>query len=805
MACPPLTLTVPDGGTANASIAWVNDTPGGRVSLHLSVRRNWVDVMLGSGAGDGTLTRSTFGSERFRLQPGDHVLSFYPGAAYTLTLERSVEGLAAVENLYTLDAGDLVLSTPYYEEQLGSIRSEQSRSVRWFWHAAVGWRALVRYTNDSWGFIEWIVDDGPWLAGDSAVLMNVSNLRGIDITLEADRDYFDPLHVGALWELTHAGQRVTKSVTAADEWTDPIRVTGVDDARKFQVLVNGSFTATVTLQRSVGTDYSWADVGTYAVGTHQIDDGFDNAIMYYRLGVKAGDYTSGTPSLQLIYAAGETTGVMRLTEYVDAQEMKGDVITPFASIEATRAWQEGAWSPRRGYPAAGALFDGRLWCGAGIALWASTPDGFDSFEIGENDADAISRLLAVGDGSPLVWIRGAQRLQIGTNADVANIEPALLGDPGTIQVRSSALDEPITPTNMTARGSAVRLVFADASGWRLRRVMYDLETNQFVTEDLNRLNDEIGYLGGGFVDLTASQRPRTRVWAPRADGQVAVLTLIENDAVVGWSRLLFDGEATAVTATPGVFSFEYDQDFTHLVMERTVDGVLRRQHERIEAERWRNTADAWHLENALQYAGEAASVFTGLDHLLGQDVLVWGSNEDMAGGAQFGPFTVGVVDDEGGIGVDISTLAPGLTLTRAIIGQEMRTRYMSGKLPYGAQAGSAVGEPKKVDHVTVLFFQTALGGVKIGIGNGEDTDGETGNTDAVFESPIEGAEPIMWRVTDLVPGFTTDDGAKLFSGEIKVTVPQTHHIADPRILFEFDGAAPAAILGYVVNMTTNES
>lgn len=804
MPCPPLTLTVPDGGTANASIAWVNDTPGARVSLHMKVRRAWVDVMIGTGAGEGSITRETFGSERFRLQPGDHVLSFYPGATFTLTIERSVEGLAAVEEIYALDPGDLVLVSPYQEEHIASVRSEQLRSVRWFWHAAGGWRALIRYTNDSWGLIEWQVNDGPWVPGDTSVLMSVSNLRGIGVTLSADRDYFDPLHVGALWELTHAGQNVTRNVTAEDQFTDPIRITGVEDGRKFTATISGG-SGTVTLQRSVGTDYNWTDVDTYAAGTHTIDDGFDNAIMYYRLGVKAGDYSSGTIALQLVFGSGETTGVIRLTEYVDAQTMTGDVVTPFGSALETRAWQEGAWSPYRGYPAAGAMFDSRLWTGAGLNVWASTSDDFGSHAIGEDDADAIDRTLAIGDGSPIVWMKGAQRLQIGANADVADIEPALLGDPGTIQIRSSALDEPITPTNMTARGPQQRLVFCDASGWRLQRVMYDIETNQFRTEDLNRLNEEIGYLGGGFVDLAASQRPRTRIWAPRADGQLCVLTLIENDAVVGWNRLVWDGLVKAVTATPGVFSFEYDQDFLHFVAEREVDNVTRRQHERIETERWRSTADAWHLENALRYDGDPASVFVGLDHLLGKEVLVWGRASHQSGGAQYGPFTVGVINDDGEIGIDLETVAPGVELVQAIIGQEMRSRYMSGKLPYGAQAGSAVGELKKVDHVTVLFFQTALGGVKIGIGNGEDADGETGATDAVFESTVEGAPQIMWRVADLAPEFVTDDAAKLFTGEIKITMPDTSHMMDPRVLFEFDGAAPAAILGYVVNMTTNES
>lgn len=795
MSISPIILEVPDGGKAAGTLEFAVSAPSDRHTLHLRVRRGWVDLLIGTSDGGGELTKAEFSAERLRLQPGVHLVSFTPGAAAIfVTVERNGEGYAALDQMRFVDAGDLELATPYREGEMRSLRSEQQRSVRWFWHYAHPWSALVRYANDSWGFIEWVVNDGPFVPGDYNITMTASARRGVDRTMTASMDWFDPLHVGALLELTHAGQYVEVTATGADEWSEPIRVTGVEDGRKFTVSVSSLGSNTMMLQRSVGTDYDWTDVQSYAAGTSVVDDGFDNSVIYYRIGVPSGGYVSGSPFASLTFAAGETTGAVRLTEYISPTQMYADVVTPLAATTATRAWQEGAWSPLRGYPAAGGLFDGRIWLGGVLNLWGSSTRSLDSFYVGDDDADAISRTLTIGDASPIRWVKGSMRLQIGTDADVADIEPVLVGDPGTLQVRSTALDEPITPTNMNARPQSTKVVFVDTTTYKLRRVGFDVETQSFVTEDLNRLHEEIGLLGGGFIDLAATTTPNTRLWTPRADGQLAVLSLVEADAVVGWSRYTFDGYAVSVTGTAGVRSGEASDDFAYIVTRRELDGVTRRMHERVENDRWVTSERAWHLERAAFYEGEPASVLVGLDHLLGLEVLVWGRPAGLSGGAQYGPFTVGVVNDAGEIGVDLGDDLVDM----AIIGQEMRSRYMSGKLPYGAQAGSAVGELKKVSHVLMLFHKTALGSVRVGIGDAADAAGDTGDTAAVFENAT------MHRPLDLVQDFDTDAATVLFSGELLMAMPETHHLRDPRVLIEFDGAGPAAVLGYVVDMQTNE-
>lgn len=823
-ACPPLTLEVPDGGIGRASIECSSSTPDELHTLELTVSRSWVDLYVGTTDGGGEVFQARWGVSYRRLQPGVHVISFTPGAAaFWITIQRDAEGLAAVTDMqFSGVEQDLVLQTPWQEEDLRSLRTAQSRDVRWWWHYGHAPRALVRYANDSWGLIAWQVDDGPFMgAGDSNITLTPAARSGTDVAMVANRSLFLEGHVGALFQLTHLGQRVEEVITGEDQWSEAIRVTGVDDARKFLAQITGTFTATVTLQQSVGTDYDWSDTThswSGVLAATSIDDEYDNAVMYYRIGVKAGNFTSGSLGVALTYASGFTVGVARVVGYTDDKNVTVDVLTPFAAASATRLWQEGAWSGVRGWPAAGDLFDGRLWLGSVLNVFASTPDGFNSFPVSADDSGAISRSIAIGDAAPIRWIKGGFRLQIGTDSAVANIDAVRIGDAGTMQIRSSAFDEPITPLNMTIRELSTKIVFVDASGTRLNRLAYDLDTNSFVSENLNRLNEAIGFQGGGFIDLAYQARPQGRLHVPRADGQQAVLALAEAEAVVGWSRLTVgygslyaanlreqeepeaDDVAAAVEsvcATPGVDgTADADQDFVHRIVWRQINGRQVRFHERIERDRWTDLANACHLEAAVRYEGPPARYLYGLDHLFGEEVLVWD-------GAQHGPLEVvdlSTLDDsfvDGEIGID---LGEGVTTEAAWIGLAMRTRYLSGKLPYGAQAGSAVGEKKKVTHVTVLFHETALGGVSVGILDGALCKPE--NPGRPFDEQAELMVPIL-SVADLHPDFAVDDPTELFSGELELTLPSSI-MRDPRVAFEIVGAGPAAILGYIVNMSTNE-
>jgi len=80
--------------------------------------------------------------------------------------------------------------------------------------------------------------------------------------------------------------RTSVSAAAQNTFSDPIQIVG-----SFDISISGTFVATLTAQRSEdGT--TWRDVKAYTASAEEV--GYDPILTYYRVGVKTGNYTSGT-------------------------------------------------------------------------------------------------------------------------------------------------------------------------------------------------------------------------------------------------------------------------------------------------------------------------------------------------------------------------------------------------------------------------------------------------------------------------------------------------------------------------------
>ena len=84
----------------------------------------------------------------------------------------------------------------------------------------------------------------------------------------------------------------SKTITAADSFTDPVRLTGF-----FNLSITGTFVGTVTVQRSFDEAVTWRDVDTFTKPTE--DYGMEPEVCWYRVGVKAGEFTSGSIGVRL--------------------------------------------------------------------------------------------------------------------------------------------------------------------------------------------------------------------------------------------------------------------------------------------------------------------------------------------------------------------------------------------------------------------------------------------------------------------------------------------------------------------------
>lgn len=85
---------------------------------------------------------------------------------------------------------------------------------------------------------------------------------------------------------------VTAAITAQNTFTDKFQVVG-----HFNLSISGTFSATVTVQRSFDNGSTWLDVDTFTAPYEGV--GHDAEDLFYRVGVKTGEFTSGTANVRL--------------------------------------------------------------------------------------------------------------------------------------------------------------------------------------------------------------------------------------------------------------------------------------------------------------------------------------------------------------------------------------------------------------------------------------------------------------------------------------------------------------------------
>jgi len=79
--------------------------------------------------------------------------------------------------------------------------------------------------------------------------------------------------------------KTSVSAAAENTWSDAIQVVG-----SFNLSISGTFSATVTVQRSEDGS-TWRNVDTWTAPAEEV--GYDPILNYYRVGVPIGGYTSG--------------------------------------------------------------------------------------------------------------------------------------------------------------------------------------------------------------------------------------------------------------------------------------------------------------------------------------------------------------------------------------------------------------------------------------------------------------------------------------------------------------------------------
>ena len=658
-------------------------------ALRIEVQRGPVVLRVGAALGGSEFLRET------TLGTGTHSIVVVPSSTMYVQLLNRNDRLALVASVSVEAGGVFSLPMPYTEDDLTLIRHRQSGDVLYL--ACAGTfqqRKLERRANGSWSVVLYQPEDGPFRVENvGPTTVTPSALRG-NISLTASKSLFDVGHVGALWRITSTGQRVEATASAANVFGDPVRVFGIGESRRFAIIISGTFVATVTLQRSVGDVGAWEDVTTYTAATPDgttYNDALDNQIVYYRLGVKAGNYTSGTATMRLNYSAGALTGVVRITDYTSDVLVSAEVLQQLGGTDATDVWAEGAWSTYRGWPSAVTIIDGRLMWAGKDRFVGSVTDQYETFNPEfEGDAAPINRSIGHGPVDVINWLLALSRLLAGT-------------DTRELAVRSSSFDEPLTPLNFNPRtvgtqGSAQiaaeeidnRGVFVQRGLQRLYELAYSIETQDYIEDDLTKLCPD--FLAAGVVGIAVQRQPDTRVHCWLADGTVGMLVLDKLENLVCWVKVETSGFIEHVLVLPGA-----PEDEVFYSVRRNVAGYTVRFMEKWAKETECRGGLANKQADAFVYAEAAASTIA-LPHLETETVVVWAEGQDL------GTFTV----------VGGSITLPG-TYTHRCAGLPYEGRFKSAKLAYSVPPGkSALNAKKRVNSLGMVLNNTHPQGVEYG-------------------------------------------------------------------------------------------
>lgn len=600
------------GSTAGASYQEItNSNPGIEHGLRIVIVDAPVTLRLGTTAGATDIFEGV-------LQPGTHSLSLTPAGNFFVYFENSEQYAALIDSVEIEGAAIMTLPCEVAEADLGKIRYTQSADVVYFCCDGYPQFQVERRGQRSWSLVEFRADDGPFdIINNTDITLTPGALNG-DTTLTASRSYFTSSMVGKLFKIESSGQTVQASVGAADNGTGNIRVTGTGNARQLLITRSGTWSGTVTLQRSAD-EATWEDVTTYTSnGTTNYTDGLNNSDLFYRLWVKSGDYTSGTIELTMAYPNGSISGICRVTQYNSATSVDVQVLSSMGATDATRNWYPGSWSASAGYPSAPRLFEGRLWFAGQNKIWGSVSDAYSSFDRDlEGDDKSIVRTIGFGPVDSVLWLAESSRLIMGLAS-------------GEIGVRSSSFGEILTQDNVNLKPGSTQgaasiepvemsggVVFAQRSKKRLVSLNYSPESDSHQDSDLTLLAKDICI--GNIKSIDFTMHPEPRIYVVLEDGDARVYLMDRAEDVAGWSRITTpNGNFEEVVVLPDV-----TEDRVYFVVNRNGTRYMEKLALFSEAAGGDTSKT---FDSFVTYTSPGTTL-TGLSHLEGLEVGVWADGQ----------------------------------------------------------------------------------------------------------------------------------------------------------------------------------
>jgi hypothetical protein len=452
---------------------------------------------------------------------------------------------------------------------------------------------------------------------------------------------------------------------------------------------------------------------------------------------------------------GGVWGYVQITIFTDTTHVQADVIKTLTNINAKVNWRLGLLSDTTGFPSCGTFHEDRLMMG-GNATFQQRLDGsrngdYNNFAPTDTDGTvvddhAVSFTLSSDDVQVLRWLKSDQQgMLVGTYE-------------GEWIVRPSALNEALSPTNISAKQSrfygsadiqAVRtggaVLYVTKSTRKVRELAFSFEDNTFRAPDMTVLAEHITkgptVATSGIKELAFQQDPISILWAVRNDGVLLGFTYERDQKVLGWGRHILGGFSDAAKTVPAkvesicvIPSSDGKRDELWMVVQRFIDGRSVRYVEFSTRmfEHGDIQADASYLDSGITGTAAPQTVWRGLGHLIGETVQVLadgGTRPDV------------VVDSTGKFTLVTNASKVQVGYTYNSDGQMLR-------LDVGAADGTALAKYQRSHRVAFLFLDTL--GIKVG--PTFKTSGPGKLTPLVFQTSQ--MDPIL--PTPLFTGFTDE-------------------------------------------------
>tara|TARA_Y100000310_G_scaffold320331_1_gene376678 strand:- start:1589 stop:4312 length:2724 start_codon:yes stop_codon:yes gene_type:complete len=673
-------------------------------AFRVDVRARPIVLRVGSSSGEADYIDAT-------LKPGLHSLAFTPtGASVYIDIRNRLARFIEVANVTAIEvesSGIVTIATQWPEANIPDVRYDQSADVLFCACEGVKPQRIERRgTGRSWSIVDYFPEDGPFLQENFSQI----TMTGDGSSLTASQPYFTPGNIGSVFEVNYPGQSVDVTVTAENQFSNSISIAGTGSMREFDLVITGTFVATIEFQRSYD-DATWTKVARYVgAGTLTFDDGLDNQEVFYRIGCKTGDYTSGTAVCDLTAATSSLRALCEVTAYTSPTVVTCTSLNrAFDDVASgiTTVWAEGAWSDRRSFPTSVALHEGRLWLAAGGTLWGSISDAFEAFDstlVG--DAGPITRSIGNGPIDVAPWLLSLERLAVGTASAEWTASSGTLGEPMSptafkITSGSSQGVDAVAAERIDHRG-----IFVQQSGIRLYELFMDPESAMHRSIDLTALVPEIGE--PGIARMAVQRKPDTRVHCVRTDGSVGILIYDPAENVICWLDIVIGGTSVVVedvAVLPGA-----EEDRVYYTVKRTIDGATARHLEKWALESdCKGPLEVQCSDAHLIYNGAAVTTITGLSHLEGESVEVWGWDTGT-------PLTVTMPDGTTkNVGKDLGTFTvssgqiTGLSesITDAVVGLAYSASYV------GAMEGP-LARKKKIGELGLVLRDSHVQGLTYG-------------------------------------------------------------------------------------------